>query len=225
MKKTVSPNQRKALELIAAGNFVPGLVKEDDGWHARWFPLAGERTQDGIGLWLDEYVRAAAMTPLSADAEEQRYDTLHDAWINALKSRTGLVKWDDEECAVFARTLEAWTDREAFAARGGITFRLITEDEKLFVACDVPKGRAALKALGMAVYEWGKLRELRVKSEELRKAGDTVRLRKPGPAISTFSNGDIPFSNSNSKLLTIFAATSRGFILNFFANFSASLHW
>ena len=175
MKKTVSPNQRKALELIAAGNFVPGLVKEDDGWHARWFPLAGERTQDGIGLWLDEYVRAAAMTPLSADAEEQRYDTLHDAWINALKSRTGLVKWDDEECAVFARTLEAWTDREAFAARGGITFRLITEDEKLFVACDVPKGRAALKALGMAVYEWGKLREVKRKSEK-GKSADELRV-------------------------------------------------
>ena len=177
MKKTVSPNQRKALELIAAGNFVPGLVKEDDGWHARWFPLASERTQNGamvgsnVSQWLDEYVRAAAMTPLSADAEEQRYDTLHDAWINALKSRTGLVKWEDDECAAFARTLEAWADREAFAARGGITFRLITEGEKLFVACDVPKGRAALKALGMAVYEWGKLREGKRKGEK-GKSGD-----------------------------------------------------
>ena len=148
----LSPNQRLALERIAAGRFYPALVKEDDGWHARWLPDIP---------WLDEYVRSSAMTPLTVDAEDQRYETLHDAWMAALKSRTGLVRWDDAECAAFAATLSEWSDPEALDARSGISFSLGSEGEKLFVSCSIPKGRAALKALGEAVFEWGKLRELR----------------------------------------------------------------
>ena len=164
-----SPNQRQALEFVAAGRFYPGLVREDDGWHARWFPYCVGRSPDAnVVRWVDEYVRAAAMTPLTADAEEQTHLTLHDAWIAALRSRTGLVRGEDAACAAFAKTLEGWSGAESFAARAGIVFRLVTEGEKLFVACAVPKGRPALKALGEAVYEWGRLRELRAANRELR---------------------------------------------------------
>ena len=31
-----SPKQREALNLVADGRFVPGLVREEDGWYARW---------------------------------------------------------------------------------------------------------------------------------------------------------------------------------------------
>ena len=164
-----SPNQRQALEFVAAGRFFPALVREDDGWHARWFPYAVGRSPDAnVAHWVDRYVRAAAMTPLTADAEDQLHPTLHDAWIAALRSRTGLVRGDDAACAAFAKTLEEWSDAEAFSARGDIVFRLFPEGEKLFVVCAVPKGRAALKALGEAVRVWGKLRELKGIGEELR---------------------------------------------------------
>lgn len=161
-----SPNQRQALEFVAAGRFYPGLVREDDGWHARWFPYAvGPSPDANVVRWVDEYVRAAAMTPLTADAENQRHLTLHDAWIAALRSRTGLVVGNDAACAAFAKTLVEWSDAESFSARGGIVFRLVAEGKRLFVSCVVPNGRAALKALGEAVYAWGKLRELRMRRE------------------------------------------------------------
>ena len=160
----LSPNQRQALEFVAAGRFYPALVREDGGWYARWFPFSADgRADANVADWVDRYVRAAAITPLTAEAEDQLHATLHDAWMAALGSRTGLVRGDDAACAAFAKTLEGWSDAEAFAARRGIVFRLVAEGSGLFVACAVPKGRAALKALGEAVDEWGKLRELRAK--------------------------------------------------------------
>ena len=32
----LTPKQREASRLVADGNFYPCLVKEEDGWHARW---------------------------------------------------------------------------------------------------------------------------------------------------------------------------------------------
>ena len=81
---TLSPKQREALALVADGKFYPCLEKEDDGWHARWRALGAENA------WVDAYVREAALTRLTEDAEDQRHESLHDAWLMALKSRTGL---------------------------------------------------------------------------------------------------------------------------------------
>ena len=173
----LSPNQRQAFEFVAAGRFYPSLVREDDGWHARWFPYSvGSSPDDNTVRWVDQYVRAASVTPLTADAEEHKHSTLHDAWIAALRSRSGLVRGDDAECEAFAKSLAEWSDPESFSVRDRITFRLVSEGERLYVACDVPKGRAALKALGEAVREWGKLRELRVKSEKLRVGRGELRV-------------------------------------------------
>ena len=64
----LSPRQTEALRIVAAGWFYPCLEKEEDGWHARWRAVAGS------GDWVDEYVRAAAMTRLTEDAEDQRHE-------------------------------------------------------------------------------------------------------------------------------------------------------
>lgn len=157
MKPT--PQQLEALRIVAAGRFYPSLEFEEDGWYARW------RALDGSNAWVDEYVRQAAMTPLSEDAEEQRHETLHDAWMMALKSRTGLVVWDDAECRTFAAELEAWSGNAAddVEARRSIVFAFSSGDgpEASFaLSCAVPKGRRALRALGLAVYVWGPLRGL-----------------------------------------------------------------
>ena len=84
--KSLSPKQSEALRLIAESRIYPDFLREEDGWHARWRGLGADNP------WIDEYVRAAAMTPLSADAEDQDHETLHDAWLMALRSRTGLVR-------------------------------------------------------------------------------------------------------------------------------------
>ena len=119
----LSPKQREALNLVADGKFIPRLVKEDDGWHARWRALGVD--DEGVDDWVDEYVRESTMTRLSEDAEDQKHETLHDAWILALRSRTGRVVWDEAECAAFAAELEAWggNAEEDRTARREIVFK------------------------------------------------------------------------------------------------------
>ena len=153
----LSPRQREALRLVAEGMFLPVLVKEDDGWHARWKPIGADND------WVDEFVRESVVTRLTEDAEDQRHETLHDAWMMALKSRTGLVAWDDAECAAFAAELEAWGGcaQEDVDARAGIVFDFHASDDGFAVTCATPAGRRALRALGLATYVWGPLRGLR----------------------------------------------------------------
>ena len=169
--RPLSPRQREALALVADGNFYPCLVKEDDGWHARWRALgvAGEAGAY-VDSWVDEYVRAFTMTRLSEDAEDQRHETLHDAWILALRSRTGLVRWDDAECAAFAAELESWSGnaQEDRAARRNVVVRLCppeSDARPFVVSCTLPKGRRSLRALGQAAYIWSPLCGLKTSRE------------------------------------------------------------
>ena len=153
----LSPRQREALRLVADGRFLPVLVKEDDGWHARWRAVGADND------WVDEFVRESVVTRLTEDAEDQRHETLHDAWMMALKSRTGLVAWDDAECEAFAAELEAWGGcaQEDVDARAGIVFDFHASNDGFAVTCATPAGRRALRALGLATYVWGPLRGLR----------------------------------------------------------------
>ena len=96
---------------MADGKFFPALVREEDGWYARWRALGADNG------WVDEYVREAALTRLSEDAEEQKHETLHDAWMMALRSRTGLVVWADEECAASTRAVIAF---RSLGGAGGV---------------------------------------------------------------------------------------------------------
>ena len=152
-----SPRQLEALRQVAAGKFFPDLIREDDGWHARWRGVGDDNP------WVDEFVRRAAMTRLSEDAEDQRHETLHDAWMMALKSRTGLVRWDDAECASFAAELAEWHGgaEEDAAARRAIVFAFAPEGDRFFLRCDVPHGRRGLRALGQSAFIFGPLRGLR----------------------------------------------------------------
>ena len=154
--KKLSPRQSEALALVAEGCFFPDLVKEEDGWHARW------RVPGVENDWVDEYVRSANVTRLSEDAEDQKHETLHDAWLMALKSLTGLVRWDDAECAAFAAELSEWHGgaEEDAAARAAIIFTFAPEAKRFVVRCGVPKGRRGLRALGQSAFVFGPLRGL-----------------------------------------------------------------
>lgn len=164
-----SPQQLEALRIVADGAFYPALVREEEGWFARWLPLTGDN------VWVDVYVREAAMTTLSEDAEDFRHETLHDAWIMALTSRSGRVVWDDAECAAFAATLASWSGNAAEdrLARASISFRLVApeagaQSSAFALTCAIPRSRCALRALGEATYVWGGLCGLRRSGEELR---------------------------------------------------------
>ena len=164
--KPLSPKQLEALRLVADGKFIPDLVREEDGWHARW------RVPGVENAWIDEYVRAACMTRLSEDAEDQKHETLHDAWMMALKSRTGLVRWDDAACVAFAAELSEWHGGAAddVAARAAIDFHFVPEGEAFYLRCDVPKGRKGLRALGQSMFVFGPLRGLQTQRGRLEVA-------------------------------------------------------
>ena len=178
----LSPKQREALKLVADGKFVPALVKEEDGWYARWRVLGAD--PGGAEGWVDEYVREFTVSRLSEDAEEQKHETLHDAWLLALRSRTGRVIWDDAECAAFAAELEAWSGNatEDRAARGKLAFSFSAGGTDAAaplceVTCAIPQGRNGLKALGQAAYVWRPLVGLRRLADEPARLG--VRLTRP----------------------------------------------
>ena len=155
----MTQRQLEALRIVADGKFAPCLVKEDDGaWYARWRGI-----DDADNAWIDEAVRNAAMSPLSADAEHQHHDTLHDAWLMALRSRTGLVAWDDAECAAFAAVLADWAARadSGEASRHSLAFTFISANGEFFIECTAPKGLEEYAALGRSVEFFGPLRNLR----------------------------------------------------------------
>lgn len=155
----MTSRQIEALKSVADGRFVPCLVKEGDGeWYARWRGLGNDDN-----AWIDEAVRSAAMTPLSADAEHQHHDTLHDAWLMALRSRTGLVKWDASECAAFSAVLDKWAAPVDFGgdARTALTFTFVSRDGEFFIESNAPEGREGYAALGRSIEFFGPLRNLR----------------------------------------------------------------
>ncbi len=164
-----SPRQIEALRAVAAGAFIPLLRRESDGWHARWMALDPNL---GANEWVDEAIRRAAGTVLSADAENQHHETLHDAWLMALKSKTGRVIWDEGECEAFARELERWAAPvlEGGVARAAICFVFSFsggQDGSARISCAVPHTPAALRALGEAARFFGPLRALKKCGEHL----------------------------------------------------------
>ena len=102
VRMKLTPKQLKALDLLEQGAFFPTLVEEEDGWYARWRAVGSVEETLAVDGWVDEFVREAAMTRLTEDAEDQKHETLHDAWMAALKSRTGLVRWNPDDCRAFA---------------------------------------------------------------------------------------------------------------------------
>ena len=160
--KQPSPRQLEALNAVSNGMFYPSLLKEEDGWHARWKGINDDNP------WIDETVRLATMTPLSADAEFQRHETLHDAWLEALKSRTGLVVWDDNECSRFAQELDRWSGNaeDDALARSLIVFKLNTSDEHFSITCKVKRSARLLRQLGQAGYLFPSLKNLKALGSE-----------------------------------------------------------
>ena len=99
-----SPRQLEALKIVARGDFFPDLVKEDDGYYARWRDVTDNP-------WVDHYAResVATLASLRGTKLHETFLSLHDAWLSALQSSTGELKWDSElEIKAFQKTLQDW---------------------------------------------------------------------------------------------------------------------
>ena len=150
----LSPKQREALRIVAEGRIYPDFIREEDGWHARWRAISADDNP-----WVDEYVRRAAVTRLSEDAEDQKHETIHDAWMMALKSNTGLVVWNEEEAAAFAADIREWNGlaEEDMASRRSIVFTF----EPFTVSVAIPSTLRQYRALGQAMFIFAPLAGLK----------------------------------------------------------------
>ena len=167
-----TPSWNDAIAAVARGRFVPCLVKEKDGWHARW-----RGTEDADNPHIDGIVRSASVTPLSARAEFDIHPTVHDAWLAALKSETGLVRRDDRECADFAQVLERWISEgvDSPETKRGVAFRLAQEKNRTFVECPAPRGEKEYRALGRAATVFGPLRSLQLSKDGKKLCAELSR--------------------------------------------------
>ena len=188
---------RAAAAAVAAGQYLPVLLEENGAFFARWRPL-GEMSSAGAPLpgaqafaarCVDGLVRRAQRTALEDDTG--RHLTVHDAWLAALRSGTGRVRWDDaEELRVLARTLRDWRAPLAVSAsdRAALSFALVppkTGDGLWRLELpSTPRTRLGLIALGQAATVFPPLRALRGGAAEIGRADAENFLRTGAQALS-----------------------------------------
>ena len=103
---------RVAAGIVCAGRYLPALVEEGGGFAARWRPVAmlkglAPRETAFVARCVDSLVRRARRTALEDD--DGRHETVHDAWIAALRSESGRLAWSGEaEARALMRDLASW---------------------------------------------------------------------------------------------------------------------
>ena len=179
---------RAAARTVADGAYLPHLVEEGDGFAARWLPLDASR--NAFFTWLvDGLARFGGRTPLETGMQQP--DTVHDAWLRALRSDTGRVAWPDaEDVRALMRDLAVWRAplRVSAADRAALRFSLeppAAEDGmwRLRLASE-PRTRAGLVSLGQAAALFPPLGALRGTEAELDRAAAESFLRTGAQALS-----------------------------------------
>ena len=179
---------RAAARVVSDGAYLPCIVEEADGFHARWMPL--ERSRGAFFARLvDGLARFGGRTPL--ETGRKRPDTVHDAWIVALRSDTGLVDWPEvDEVESLMRDLETWRAplRVSAADRAALRFSLkppATEDGTWTLRlADVPRTRSGLVSLGQAASIFPPLAALSGTKAELDRASAESFLRIGAHALA-----------------------------------------
>ena len=142
-----------ALTLLAKESFLPTLIQHAAQWEARWFPVPDESSESRLetlarnmpavcrclssstdmppevpvravvdGLLtrcLDALIRGANATT----EKPKRYDSIHDAWLQALVSVDARIGWDPEhEIREFAGHLTRWSRPVDLNSRSAFKF-------------------------------------------------------------------------------------------------------
>lgn len=174
-----------ALKIMAKGEFYPSLVKEADGWHARWLVADGT-----FNAAIDRGMRDLFKSSAGDDLRDIHFDTLHDAWLAALKSRSGLISWDEGECEEFSRHLTAWAKNASGhdEAKNNLLFTLGTLETGVSIECPRPAIRPEYLVLGEALAISPALRALAPANDR----PDVLRVELEGLAAERFLRVDLP---------------------------------
>ena len=179
---------RAAARTVADGAYLPHLVEEDDGFAARWLPLDMSQGAFFVRL-VDGLARFGGRTPLETGVA--RPDTVHDAWLRALRSDDGRLEWPDEnDIHTLMRDLAVWRAplRVSAADRAALRFTLEPPAEEdgiwLLRLASAPRTRAGLVSLGQAATLFPPLGALRGTEVELDRAAAESFLRTGAQALS-----------------------------------------
>jgi len=142
---------RFAGALALRQRFLPGMIETTEGWRARWTPVLDgadakrrvklakampgacralssgrdqppdttslEALDSAVAMLVDELAREAATSTIAA-----RPESAHEAWLHALGTADGLVRWDRDELQRLAAAVREW--RRPVAAATDAPFRL-----------------------------------------------------------------------------------------------------
>ncbi|MBR1587371.1 MAG: DEAD/DEAH box helicase [Kiritimatiellae bacterium] len=190
---------RSVARIVAAGQFLPDIEERPDGFHAVWRPINDlkdhkvpkgiKAPQDLEGRLLDLLVRRAGRSPLEGGTG--RHETVHDAWLAALRSDSSRLRWPDpDDARELMRQLRTWRAPLAVSAadRAALTFTLVPADAEeapwRLALSAPPATRMGLVSLGQAASVFPPLRSLRGGSVDLSRAEAESFLRTGASALS-----------------------------------------
>ena len=185
---------RVAAGIVCAGRYLPALVEEGGGFAARWRPVAmlkglAPRETAFVARCVDSLVRRARRTALEDD--DGRHETVHDAWIAALRSESGRLAWSGEaEARALMRDLASWKAPLAVSAADRAALHFALEPPRgadgtwLLRLAAPPAARRGLVALGQAAGVFPPLKGLRGGAAELTAAEAENFLRAGAQALA-----------------------------------------
>ncbi len=166
---------RKAAGVVERGKYLPGVVRDDNGaFHAVWSSIE-KHDEPFFDFLLDSLVRLAGLTPM--EAQMPKYETLHDAWLGALRGEDSVIKWQNKkDLKDFSEDLRIWQQPLMMSPkeRAALTFSLVVPKDiegawKIKLGA-IPKTRIGLMSLGQAVTVFPPLRSLSKGVAEITKA-------------------------------------------------------
>ena len=180
---------RAAARQAAFGRYLPDIEPcGADGFRAVWRVHPAVTARDGLarlfesdadrrffGQLADGVIRYSAMTTLTRTiGPNERFDTVHDAWLAALRCECDRVPWPSaSDCASLASDLRVWRAslEESPEERAALRFALVppaAEDGVWRIALGrIPRTRRRLLALGQAALLFPPLRALRASGDGL----------------------------------------------------------
>lgn len=167
---------RRVAADAAAGFFLPDVEELPGGaFRASWRPLR-ESTPFETRL-MDAFVRRAGKSVLEIEKPDTRHPTVDDAWMAALRSDAGRVRWEDaDDLRDLAQRLDVWRSplRTSKADRAALSFTLVppaSEDGEWAVSlARTPRTRLGLVSLGQAAALYPPLRAMKDRSAPISRA-------------------------------------------------------
>ena len=174
---------RGAGRSIAEGRMAPDAELCEGGFRAVWRPIGA-----ADAFFTDAIMRTAAVSPL--EARPGKIETIHDAWLAALRRDDGFVLWPQPEAAAFVRTLSDWLSPLSLPPeeRSRLKFTLSAPtgpEGEWRLICDPPATRAGLTALGQAALVFPPLGGLRGGAAPLTQAEMEAFMRSGAGNLAT----------------------------------------